>query len=77
MRIGKSHVSIAEAAEYLGVSGSRVYELIAEKRLRSVWDYGHRWVPRADLDKYAAERKGYLEGASSKVAGAPCSQGER
>jgi len=74
VRLGKTHVSVAEAAEFLGVSQARVYGLVSEKRLGSVWDYGRRWIPLRDLRRYAGERKAYLEGERSRVAKAPCSQ---
>ena len=50
----KQNLRIAEAATVLGLGKSKVYELIASGRLRSVKIDGARRIPSAAIDEFMA-----------------------
>ena len=51
-------VGVRKAADMLGVTRARVYELVRESRLRLI-NAGSRqsYIPVPDIEKYAEERK--------------------
>lgn len=49
-----THLSVDEAAAALGVGRSRVYELLAERRLASIRLGRRRWVTSASVDELLA-----------------------
>jgi excisionase family DNA binding protein len=52
------HLTVEEAAAYLGVSVNWLYELRRQRRGPTSWRDGHRLVyPRSGLDRFRARRR--------------------
>lgn len=72
--LSDTHCTIAEAADWLGVSKPRVHALIRKGRLAHVWDYGQKLVKTKSLVEYARSRLDHIRRESSRVESARCSQ---
>ena len=56
--VGKRCLRIAEAATYLGLGRSKVYELIASGRLRSIKLESSRRIPVAAIEAFLSQHDG-------------------
>ena len=56
--VGKRCLRIAEAATYLGLGRSKIYELIASGRLRSVKFDSSRRIPVAAIEAFLSQHDG-------------------
>lgn len=54
--------TVKEAAAFLGIGRTSIYEMVKAKKIRSVVLAGRRLVPRAELRRLVADE---LEGAES------------
>ena len=55
---GKRNLRIFEAGEYLGLGRSKIYELIAQGRLRSQKIDGARRIPVSAIEEFLAAQDG-------------------
>jgi hypothetical protein len=73
-RMQETYVLVQDAADYLGVTAPRVFQLLSRGKLVGAWAYGRRVVTQKSLVEYARERLDITRRESSRVENAPCSQ---